>query len=306
MGILRDGGQRTAEVGSAPAAPTRCPSCGGARREGLSFCGRCGYDFGQPFAPAPTQLPVVAAAPTRGGERNLERLLIAGIAVAAVIGVVALLNPFPATEVATRDLIPAASGRSAASSAATSTPSLSPAPSSRIDVFAGQPYTLDLPAGWMGFDPTNPATKAATDALLAANPALVGPFQGFQAMPNVRMAVQTALGNVLVVVPMASGGLSLDALGQSVTAQLRLIPGLNAPPAATKVTLPAGEALHWDLTLTVNKVGGGTTQVRESVYLFADTETAFVVEFVSVGSGASADEVAIVRTFRFAPRGMIS
>jgi hypothetical protein len=296
MGIIGSDGEQPADVAGAPAAPTRCPSCGNPRRDGLSFCARCGHDFGQAFAPSQTAQPSTEPATAR----RLERLLIVGIAVAAIVGLVLLVNPPPPTELASR-------GQSAApSSRASATSSTTAAPSTGVDLFAGQPYQLDLPAGWIGFDPANPANKAAMDALLSANPALAGPFKVFQSIPNVRGAVQAALGNALVAVATPSGGLSLEALGQSMAAQFRLVPGISTVPAAQRLNLPGGEALTWDLVLILSTANGGTTQVRESVYLFADAETAVLVELVAVGGRGVADEAAIVRTFRFAPGGLVS
>jgi hypothetical protein len=228
------------------------------------------------------------------------------IAAVAVIGLVLVVGLPPAANVATGDPSAAASASSQIGAAGTPLPTTTVAPPSRRPLFAGQPYSIDLPAGWQGFDPTDPADQATTDALLTANPALTGPFRAFQSTSNVRAAVQLALNNVLVVVPMTVGGSSLERLGQTVTNQLKLIPGLVGVPAPTVVTLPAGRGLHWDVTIVISSVTGVPTQVHESVFLLGQGETAVRLEFVSVGGRLISDEGPMLGTFRFAPPGTIS
>ena len=186
----------------------------------------------------------------------------------------------------------------------TATPAPSPTPSSAsasADPFAGQPYTLDLPAGWVAFDPTNPTSKAALDAFGKANPALAPALQAVASNPNLRMAANTLLGDALVVIQLPSQGLPLATIGQSFTAQLQAVPGVTSKPVAKPVSLPAGDALHWDVAISSNKVGGGTVQVDESVYLVADPQTAVVLEFVTPHGGVIPDEATIVKTLRFRP-----
>ena len=76
---------------------------------------------------------------------------------------------------------------------------------------------------------------------------------------------------------------------------------MTPKPVAKPVSLPAGDALHWDVAISSNKVGGGTVQVDESVYLVADPHTAVVLEFVTPHGGVIPDEATIVKTLRFRP-----
>jgi len=201
---------------------------------------------------------------------------------------------------------PAVTATALPTSTATPTPTPAPSPtpssaSASADPFAGQPYTLDLPAGWVAFDPTNPTSKAALDAFGKANPALAPALQAVASNPNLRMAANTLLGDALVVIQLPSQGLPLATIGQSFTAQLQAVPGVTSKPVAKPVSLPAGDALHWDVAISSNKVGGGTVQVDESVYLVADPQTAVVLEFVTPHGGVIPDEATIVKTLRFRP-----
>jgi len=174
-----------------------------------------------------------------------------------------------------------------------------PPPSVSTDPFAGQPYTLTLPAGWNAFNLSDPASSAALDQFIAANPSMAASIQQFKALPGVRMAVNPILGNVLVVIATPSNGLSLDLITQSFNAQFQAVPGLLAPPSPEPLSLPAGNAIHWLLQLQANKPGGGTVQVTESVYALVSPSTIVILEFVVPQGGAIPDEQAIVNGFQF-------
>ncbi len=178
------------------------------------------------------------------------------------------------------------------------TPSPSVAASGSAALFADQPYVLDLPAGWEVYDLSN-LSPTALDAFGQANPGLAGAVQAFASTPNVRLAVNKLLGNALVAIAIPSQGLPLATIGQSISAQFQAVPGLASKPVAEPETLPAGEALHWALSLSVNKTGGGTLQVDESVHLVANATTAVFVEFVVPNGGANPDESKIIQTLRF-------
>jgi hypothetical protein len=168
-------------------------------------------------------------------------------------------------------------------------------------VFSGQPYTLDLPAGWTVFDLSNPASKTALDAFVAANPKMATAVKAFQSTPNVRMAVNSLLGNVIVSIAIPTGGVPLDTIGQSMTAQFKAVPGVVGVPTATPVTLPAGPALHWMLTISANSTAGTTTKATESIYLVTDGTNAVLVEFVAIQGAAIPQEQSIIQSLRFQP-----
>jgi hypothetical protein len=180
------------------------------------------------------------------------------------------------------------------------TPSASVAASGSAAPFADQPYSIDLPAGWEVYDLSS-LSPTALDAFGQANPGLAGAIQAFASTPNVRLAVNKLLGNALVAISIPSQGLPLATIGQSISAQFQAVPGLASKPVAESETLPSGEALHWALSLSVNKAGGGTLKVDESVHLIASPTTAVLVEFVVPNGGANPDETKIIRTLRFRP-----
>ena len=166
------------------------------------------------------------------------------------------------------------------------------------DPFADQPYTIDLPAGWEALDMST-MSGSALDAFTQANPGLAGAVQAFRSTPNVRLAVNKLQGNALVAIAIPSQGLPLDTIGQSISAQFKAVPGVGAVPEPETETLPAGPALHWPLSVTTNKVGGGSLQVNESVHLLANDKTALLVEFVAPTGAPNPDDSSVIRTIRF-------
>jgi hypothetical protein len=184
-------------------------------------------------------------------------------------------------------------------------PPTTPAPTQAIATvtpsgFGGAPYDITIPSGWQAFNLADPAAKAGLGAFVEANPALAASVQQFESMPNARMAVNPLLGDFLLVITTPSGGIPLDTLAQSFTAQFQVVPGLEATPAPQNVTLPAGDAIHWEIRLSSNRPDGGTITVEESIYLLASSSDAVVVEFVTPAGGVVPDEQTIINSFRFA------
>jgi hypothetical protein len=173
-----------------------------------------------------------------------------------------------------------------------------PAPTSP---FAGQPYSLDLPAGWQTFDLSDPSGAAALDSFVAANPEMGASIEAFKKLPNVTLAVNALLGNVVVALSLPTGGVTLDQLATSFTAQFAAVPGVTDPPQPENLTLPVGPAVHWDIKIQANKPGGGTYEVGESVYLVANETTAVLVEFVEVAGGGIPQEQQIINSLAFVP-----
>jgi len=182
------------------------------------------------------------------------------------------------------------------------TPSPAPTPTPRPSgPFAGQAYALDLPAGWTTFDLAEPSGTAALDAFVAANPEMAASIDAFKKLPNVTMAVNVLIGNVVVSLSLPTGGLTLDVLATSFTSQFAAVPGIKTPPVAENLTLPVGPAVHWDIKVEAKKPGGGTYEVGESVYLVANATTAVLVEFVEVGGAGIPQEDQIIKSLRFTP-----
>jgi len=181
------------------------------------------------------------------------------------------------------------------------TPTPTPLPTASPGLFAGQPYTLELPDGWESFDMNSAANRASLDAFSKANPGVAGAIQALQKTPGVRIAANFLLGDVLVVLALPSQGLSLDALGTSLTAQFKNVPGVGSKVVAKPVKLPVGDAMHWDLSVSANGASGGTTKATESIYLVTDGATAIIVEFVKPQGGVLPSESTIIDSLQFKP-----
>jgi hypothetical protein len=196
---------------------------------------------------------------------------------------------------------PSAVGTGAPTISSTPTAVASAAAAASTDPFAGKPFALTVPASWMSFDLSSPAGQAAIDAFIQANPGFAASLRTFLDLPNVFVAVNPLLADDVVGFPFPSYGLSLDSLGQDVAAEFQVLPGLASPAAAQPTSLPGGAALHWDLSVTTKKAGGGTVASHESVYLFANAENAVLVEFGTPPGGVIPDEATIVQSFHFQP-----
>jgi hypothetical protein len=225
----------------------------------------------------------------------MPRRLLSLSAVAILVAACGTAQPSP-TPVST--LSPTAIPTATAGPSPTQAVVATPAPTGP---FAGKPYSLDLPEGWQAFDLSDPAGTAALEAFVAANPEMAASIEAFKALPNVTMAVNSLLGDVVVALSTPSGGLPLETLATSFTAQFALVPGVQDPPQPENRTLPVGPAVHWAISVEANKPGGGTYQVGESVYLVANDTTAVLVEFVEVAGGGIPQEEQIINSLAFTP-----
>jgi hypothetical protein len=183
----------------------------------------------------------------------------------------------------------------------TAAPTATPVPATAApaDPYAGQAYRLTLPEGWQAFDMKDAAGQAALDAFVQANPDMSASIDAFKALPNVVMAVNQVLGNVVVSVSIPTTGLSLDVIAASFTAQFAAVPGIQDTPEATSTSVTAGPAVHWHLTIVANKPSGGTYTVGESIYLVTNDTTAVLVEFVEVNGAPVPQEDQVIQSLRF-------
>lgn len=229
-----------------------------------------------------------------------KRLALA-LALTATLAVVAACGSgasSPSTSAPAVTPSPVASPSVAPSPSPSSAPSASAAAIASGDPFADQPYTIELPAGWQAFDVSS-LDKTALDAYTKANPGFAGAIQTFSALPNARMAINPLLGNAAILIALPSQGMSLDALGKSFDAQFQAVPNVTNKPVAKPVTLPAGNALHWPISLSVNNTAGEKTKIEESIYLLVDPKTALMTVFVGPGDGGVADEQTIMESIAF-------
>lgn len=223
------------------------------------------------------------------------RRLTATIAVALVVAACGNNTPSaapPASATATVAAI------TTAAPTPTAAPTVLPSPTP-AGPYVNADYSLTLPEGWVTFDMKDPAGQAALDAFVAANPDMAGSIEAFKALPNVVMAVNQLLGNVIVSLSTPTGGLSIDVVAASFTSQFAAVPGVKEAPQPNDVTLPVGTAKHWRLIIEANNPSGGTTTVGESIYLVANSTTAVLVEFVEVGGTAVPQELQIMQTLAF-------
>ncbi len=167
--------------------------------------------------------------------------------------------------------------------------------------FEGLNYSLDLPEGWVVIDLADPMSVAALDSFVAANPDMAAAIATFKTLPNVRMAVNLLLGNVVVSFSLPSQGLSLETLAATFTSQFAAVPGIKEAPVQEDVIVAGTPAAHWHLDITGNDPEGGTFEVGESIYLFVNDTTAALVEFVEVGGVPIPQESQIVKSFKFTP-----
>lgn len=181
---------------------------------------------------------------------------------------------------------------------ASAVPTLLPSPTA-AGPYANANYSLTLPEGWVSFDMSDPAGQAALDAFVTANPDMAASIEAFKKLPNVVMAVNQLLGNVVVSVSIPNAGMTLDVIAASFTTQFGALPGVKEAPTPDDVTLPAGPAKHWHLDIEANKPSGGTYTVGESIYLVANATTAVLVEFVEVGGSAVPQEQQIIQSLAF-------
>jgi hypothetical protein len=230
-------------------------------------------------------------------ERAVPRTLVAMLLVAMVVAACGSSGP-SASVVGT--IGPTVPPTQAPATTSTGEPT-APATVEPTGPFDGQPYALDLPDGWTTFDLKDPAGAAALDAFVAANPEMAAAIEAFKSLPNVTMAVNQLVGNVVVSLSLPTGGLPLETIAASFTAQFAAVPGITSVPQAEMITLPVGPAAHWVLTIQANDPSGGTSTVAESIYLVANDTIAVLVEFVdSAGSGVP-QEQQIIQTLRFTP-----
>ncbi len=225
----------------------------------------------------------------------MRRRIIGSAALLAVLAVVVACGS-SGTPAASGGPTPGATVTSSPAGSPVATANGSPTTSGNVGI---EPYDITIPTTWQEFNLADPAAKAGLDAFVEANPSLAASIQGFESIPGVRMAINPLVGDIVLILTTPSNGAPLEALAPTFTAQFQAVPGLQGTPAPEAVTLPGGPAVHWHLTLTSNKPGGGTVTAEESVYLFVSQTDAVIIEFVTPAGGAIPDEPSIVGSFRF-------
>ncbi|HUP55488.1 MAG TPA: hypothetical protein VM408_08275 [Methylomirabilota bacterium] len=196
-------------------------------------------------------------------------------------------TPAPAS-VAPASVAPASSSPAASAGV----PGASLATTGRIEV-ADKGFALTLPDGWTRINVGEGDIKAMLEAAGNLDPAFADQYAAqIQAMAASGLSVfalgpDPTAGTTLNVLALPGMGMSLDLLEQINTAQLEALAGTGVK--AERVTLPAGEALHYRYELTK----GVPTGTSVDQYLVLAGENQLVI---SVSNATEADAKAIAES----------
>lgn len=184
------------------------------------------------------------------------------IALAACGGSTPSATVAPDSEVtpAPASVEPVGSPGASPSAAAAATPGSSLATTGRIEV-ADKGFALTLPDGWTRVDVTPEALEAAMEAS-DLDPALAAQYSAqIKALLGTGLSVfafgpDPTAGTQVTVLALPSMGLSLDLLDQINTAQLEQLAAGDIE--TERITLPAGEAIHYRYALGTEAAAGAT------------------------------------------------
>jgi hypothetical protein len=188
-------------------------------------------------------------------------ITLLAIALAACGGSTPSATVAPDTEVtpAPASVEPAGSPSAAPSTGAAATPG-DLATTGRIEV-ADKGFALTLPDGWTRVDVTPEALEAAM-AASELDPALAEQYSAqIKALLGTGLSIfafgpDPTAGTQVTVLALPSMGLSLDLLDQINTAQLEQLAAGDIE--TERITLPAGEAIHYHYALGSEAAAGAT------------------------------------------------
>jgi len=146
------------------------------------------------------------------------------------------------------------------SAAAAATPASSLATTGRI-VVADKGFALTLPAGWTRVDVTPEALEAAMEAS-DLDPALAAQYEAqIKSLLGTGLSIfafgpDPSAGTQVTVLALPGMGLSLDLLDQINQSQLENL--AEGDIVSERITLPAGDAIHYRYALGVEGTGGAT------------------------------------------------
>lgn len=190
--------------------------------------------------------------------RGALSIALLAIALAACGGSTPSASVAPADEAtpAPASTVPAASP----SAAAAATPASSLATTGRI-VVADKGFALTLPDGWTRVDITPEALEAAMEAS-DLDPALAAQYETqIKSLLGTGLSIfafgpDPSAGTQVTVLALPGMGLSLDLLDQINKSQLENL--AEGDIVSERVTLPAGDAIHYRYALGVEGTGGAT------------------------------------------------
>lgn len=194
-----------------------------------------------------------------GGALSITLL---SIALAACGGATPSASVAPAIEVtpAPASVAPDGSADASPSAAAAATPASSLATTGRI-VVADKGFALTLPDGWTRVDITPEALEAAM-AASELDPALAAQYETqIKSLLGTGLSIfafgpDPSAGTQVTVLALPGMGLSLDLLDQINKSQLENL--AEGDIVSERVTLPAGDAIHYRYALGVEGTGGAT------------------------------------------------
>ncbi len=172
-------------------------------------------------------------------------------------------------------------------------PGASLATTGRIEV-ADKGFALTLPAGWTRINLAEGDIEAMLEAAGNIDPAFAEQYAAqIKAMAATGLSVfalgpDPTKGTTLNVLALPGMGMSLDLLEQVNTAQIEALAGTGVK--AERVTLPAGEALHYRYELATQGAPAGTS-VDQYLVLAGPNQLV-----VSVSNASEADAQAIANS----------
>jgi hypothetical protein len=183
--------------------------------------------------------------------RGAVGALLVSLAVVACGGTTATTAPGATTAAGATVAPPAATGAASAAPSATSGSSF--ATTGRIEV-PDKGYAVTLPDGWNRVDVANADLAGAIRASGQVDPALVDQFSTqIKAMQAAGLSVfafgpDPTAPATLMMLSIPGAGMSLDLLEQINTAQLEALAASGVE--SERITLPAGDAIHYQYTVT--------------------------------------------------------
>lgn len=155
---------------------------------------------------------------------------------------------------------PGASPDASPTAGGAATPAASLATTGRI-VVADKGFAVTLPAGWTRVDVTPEALEAAMEAS-DLDPALAAQYQAqISSLLGTGLSIfafgpDPSKGTQVTVLALPSMGLSLDLLEQINTSQLENL--AQGEIVSERITLPAGDAIHYRYSIGVAGTAGAT------------------------------------------------
>lgn len=227
-----------------------------------------------------------------GGALSISALAVALAACGgATASATPTADPTPLSTPAPASVAPATSPPATSSPAASAAaPGASLATTGRIEV-ADKGFALTLPDGWTRINLAEGDLEAMLEAAGGMDNAFAQQYAAqIKAMAASGLSVfalgpNPMDGTTLNVLALPSMGMSLDLLEQINTAQIKALAGEGV--TAERVTLPAGDALHYRYELTTAGAPAGTSVDQ---YLVLTGENQLVV---SVSNATAAEAKAI-------------